>query len=295
MKVLVTGGSGFIGSHLIDALLKREYKITNFDRAKALPKYPNWQKISHIQGDIKDRKNLSEVIGTADVVFHLAGLLGTEETFERIDQALAENINGAVNIFEVARKHSKKLIFLTIGSVDWLNPYAITKLAAERFCLMYNKELGSDFKAVRGLNTYGPRQKHEPVRKVVPNFVISAILNKPLKIFGDGQQELDLVYIEDLIEVLLRTMDYKGKLNHVLEAGTGKTTSVNDLARLIIKMTASKSSIEYAPIRKGEPFHSITLGDPKTLEKLAYRPQTTLEIGLQASINWYKQFLKSYE
>lgn len=212
-----------------------------------------------------------------------------------IYETVKSNILGTLNILEAIKSHKKSGVIITIGGIDWLNSYAITKLAAERFSLMYAKEFDLDIKVVRGLNTYGPKQKYKTVRKAVPTFVMNALQNKPLEIYGDGNQILDLVYVEDLVEIMVRAMMTKRKILHIIEAGTGVKTTVNQLAKMIILLTNSRSKLKYLPMRPGEPDFSMTIGNVDTLRELIYVPSTRLEEGLKKIIVWYKNILRKRE
>ncbi|KKQ13720.1 MAG: Nucleoside-diphosphate-sugar epimerase [Candidatus Daviesbacteria bacterium GW2011_GWA1_36_8] len=291
MKILVTGGNGFIGSHVVDNLLKKGHKVTVFDRRSYSPKL--WSNVNYILGDIKDKEAVMEAVSTNDGVIHLAGVLGTSEAVTTAEESVNANIMGALNIYEAVKKHNKPAVTITVGNYTWNNTYAITKYTAERFALMYNKEFGTKIAVVRGLNVYGERQKHAPVKKVVPNFTLSALRNEPIEIYGDGEQLMDLIYAADTAEVLTRALllDH-GNYNSVFEAGSGAPVTVNDLANMIIKFAKSKSEIKYLPMRAGEPKRSITLGDPSTLESLAIRTQdlTPLEEGIRKTVIWYKKF-----
>lgn len=292
MKILVTGGNGFIGSHVVDNLIKKNHKVTIFDRRGYSPKM--WNNVNYIFGDIKDKEAVMEAVSTNDGVIHLAGVLGTSEAVSSAEESVNTNILGALNVYEAVKKHNKPAVNITVGNYTWNNTYAITKYTSERFALMYNKEFGTRIAIVRGLNVYGERQKHSPVKKVVPNFVVSALKNEPIEIYGDGEQLMDLIYVKDTAEALTRALllDH-GNYSSVFEAGSGDPVTVNDLAKIIIKLSKSKSTIKYIPMRAGEPKRSITLGDPSTLESIAMRTQdlTSLEDGLKTTIQWYK---KSY-
>ncbi|MBI2031570.1 MAG: SDR family NAD(P)-dependent oxidoreductase [Candidatus Levybacteria bacterium] len=288
--ILVTGGRGFIGSHLVDRLSRDGYKVITFDNStKQIP--TGETSIKHIQGDIADEEEIKRAVSQSKYVFHLAGVLGTSETIDDPVYAVRENIFGALTVLEAIKDQGKRGTMITIGGIDWPNPYAITKKVAEDFSLMYQSEYGVDVKVVRGLNVYGPRQKHAPVRKAVPNFIVRALQNEPLEVFGDGTQILDLVYVEDMAEVMIRSMQLRSYVHHVMDAGTGKGITVNELARTIVGLTDSRSPIMHFPMRQGEPEHSVTLGDTRTLEAIGYVPSTPLVEGLRKTILWYKEHL----
>jgi nucleoside-diphosphate-sugar epimerase len=296
MKILVTGGNGFIGSHVVDNLLKKGHKVTIFTRHKEISSL--WdKKVSCYLGDVKDAEAVNDAVSHHDGVINLAGILGTAETVSTPIESIEVNILGAINVFEAIKKHKIPSVQITVGNYTWHNTYAITKYSSERFAHMYNNEFKTKISVVRGLNVYGERQKHYPIRKVVPNFVLPALKNEPIVIFGDGQQLLDLIYAKDVAEIIARSLLLEH--NHhqdVFEAGSGLLGTVTSLAETIIRLSGSKSEIKYVPMRFGEPVRSITRGDPSTLEPLGFRDRdfTPLEVGLKKTIDWYKKNLSIF-
>lgn len=286
MKILVTGGNGFIGSHVVDLLQEQGHTVTIFDRHRR----PFRDDVEQFAADIKDGEAVFDAVSRHDGIINLVGILGTSETVSSPHESVAVNIDGAINVYEAVRKFGKRCVQITVGNYTWNNSYAITKYTAERFGLMYNKEYGTQIVVVRGLNVYGPRQKHAPVRKVVPNFIRLALRNEPIEIYGDGEQLLDLIYVRDTVEILVRAllMDH-GAYDHIIEAGSGKLVMVNDLARTIIEAAGSRSKLVHLPMRPGEPVHSVTKSDPSTLAPLAYLPQTSLPDGIKRTVAWYRE------
>jgi len=293
-KILVTGGGGFIGSHVVDLLIEKGYEVTIFDRFEHRP---HREDVNLYLGDIKDKDAVLEAVSKHDGVINLAGILGTAETVNDPYPSVEVNIIGGLNVCEACRRFSKKGVQITVGNWFMNNSYSITKNTAERFALMYNKEHGTKIAVVRGLNAYGPRQKPRPVRKLIPNVVIPALLNKPIIIYGNGEQIMDMVYVRDVAEVLVRalTMDH-GTYDKVFEAGSGDDTTVNYITELVVKLSDSKSEIRHVPMRAGEPEESVVKGDPKTLEVLDYSKKdlTSLEEGLKKTITWYKEHLDEF-
>lgn len=287
-KILVTGGSGFIGSHLIENLRKKGHQLSSFDRTpgRATPKG-----VRRIKGDILDRRRLRNVIRRHDAAVNLVGKLGTSETVGMPYESVEVNLIGALNFYEAIRKHNKPAVQITMGAYAWPNTYSITKYAAERFALMYNRYHGTKIAIVRAMNVYGPGQKHAPIRKVVPNFILWALTNRPLLIYGDGEQRIDLIDVKDCAEILARSLlRHHHSYDTVFEAGPGKPITVNRLADLIIKLTGSRSKKKYVPMRQGEPFRSVTRADPKTLNPLGISPENFVPLaeGLERTIAWYK-------
>lgn len=281
MKVLVTGASGFIGSHVCDNLRDRGIEPIRFDRRAP----------TDFLGDVRDYTSVSEAVGTSDGVIHLAGVLGTQETIEEPMPAIETNIVGSLNVFKAVRHYRKRAVYIAVGNHWMNNSYSISKTTAERFAFMFNKEHGTKIAVVRALNAYGPRQKPGPVRKIIPNFVLPALRNEELLVYGDGSQIMDMIHVYDVAEILVWALirDH-GQYDKPFEAGTGRRTSVKDIAWLVLNETGSRK-IRHTEMRPGEPEHSVVLGDPSTLEPLGISGNslTTLEDGIRETIGWYRQ------
>ncbi len=296
MKVLVTG-CGFIGSHVVEKLLEQGHEVSVFDRFKKQEWPGKWQdKVTFYLGDVRDREVVMEAVYRHDAVINLAGILGTMETVDNPHPSVDTNIHGALNIFEGCRpnamhKNGIRGVQIGVGNYFMNNTYSISKTTAERFAQMFSRELGAKIAVVRGLNAYGEYQKHKPVRKITPNFVVRALNGIPIEIFGDGNQVMDMIYVKDLAEVLIRSVSWDhGVYDRVFEAGTGRPTTVNDIAGVINEITGNKAGVKHLPMRAGEPERSVVLGDPTTLKPLGIAPQdlATLEDGMERTIRWYR-------
>jgi UDP-glucose 4-epimerase len=173
MKTVLVIGLGFIGHHVVNQLLKEGFSVTVLERNPSKDFFSKDYEI--ILGDVRDRNLISDVIRKFDGVINLAGILGTSETINNPFPSVDTNIIGALNVFEAIKSEQKdtKLVHITVGNHFMNNTYAITKSASERFALMYNREHGTKISVVRALNAYGPYQKHEPVRKMIPNFILT--------------------------------------------------------------------------------------------------------------------------
>jgi nucleoside-diphosphate-sugar epimerase len=181
------------------------------------------------------------------------------------------------------------------------NPYSITKTTAERFALMFNKERGTKIAVVRGMNAYGPGQKAGPVRKIIPNFIIPALKGDPLTVYGDGSQVMDMIYVDDLADVLCAALLFNhGVYDSVFEAGTGTPTTVLRIAKEVIKQVGG-GTIHHVPMRPGEPDASRVLANPETLAPFLYSDFASLENGgrgfmslaggIEATIPYYRNIL----
>ena len=289
-KVLVTGASGFIGGHVIDEAYQRGLDVITFDRYDL-----RWIR-SHeaFLGDIRDYEAVQEAVNKVDYIVNLAGILGTQETIKKPIPSVQTNIIGALNILEAMVPnafHKVQGVQIGVGNYWMDNSYSITKSTAIRFCKMYNKENGTKMGMVRALNAYGPRQKHRPVRKIIPTFVVKALRGEDIEVYGDGEQIMDMIHVTDVAKILLDVatgdnIDYQ----KVYEAGTGCRTTVNWIAEQVIKAAGTKSQLVHIPMRPGEPKGSVVLGDPSTLDDLpGERDFVGFEEGIQNTVDWYKE------
>lgn len=291
-KVLVTGGLGFIGSHVVEELQSRGIQPVVFDRHISLESWsfidPNYD---FIMGDIRDRNAISEAISLCDGGINLAGILGTSETVDNPFPSVEANVMGGLNFLEACRQHNKPGVQIAVGNHFMNNTYAITKTTVERLALMYNKEHGTKIAVVRGLNAYGERQKHKPVRKITPNFVTSALRGESIKIFGSGDSIMDMVYVKDLAFILVEALlNPNVKYDTIYSAGTGVKTTVNDIADVVNRLTNNPSPTTHVPMRAGEVIDSVVLGEPETLKGLGIDLDdlTGLEEGMRLTIAWYQ-------
>jgi nucleoside-diphosphate-sugar epimerase len=288
--VLVTGGSGFIGSHVIDNLISRNIKVGIFDREKN-NKYKNPNIKIHF-GDIRDYNSISEAISKYDGVIHLAGMLGTQETVNEPIPAIQTNIIGGINVLQSCRSYEKKGVYIAVGNHWMNNPYSISKTTTERFTLMFNKEHKTKIAVVRGMNAYGERQKHKPVRKIMPNFILPALEGKPIIVYGNGNQRMDMIYVKDLADILIRALIVEHDVyNTVFSGGTGIAPTVNHIAETVIQETNSSSELRHIEMRPGESKESIVIAEPKTLIPLFDKiPKfTTLKKGVENTVKYYKE------
>jgi UDP-glucose 4-epimerase len=204
------------------------------------------------------------------------------------------NVLGSLNVFEACARCQKRGVYIAVGNHWMNNPYSISKTAAERFALMYNKERGTKIAVVRGLNAYGPRQKSGPVRKIMPNFIIPALKGEPLTVYGDGSQIMDMIYVTDLADILCRALLVEhGVYDMAFEAGTGTPRSVLHIAGTVICVVGS-GSIQRVAMRPGEPEQSKVLARPETMGFLfnLKRPKfVSLEEGIAKTVPFYRDQL----
>jgi nucleoside-diphosphate-sugar epimerase len=291
-KILITGASGFIGSHTVDEALKRGLEVVAFDRRQN----PD-ERVTQFLGDITDYHAVREAVNHVDYAINLAGILGTQETINDPIPSIEVNTIGAINFFKACiptKFHKVKAVQIGVGNYWMSNSYSISKSSAVRFAYMYNKEHNTKIAVVRALNAYGERQKSEPVRKVIPTFVKMALNNQDIEIYGNGEQIMDMIYVKDLAKILVDACIKDHNIyDKAMDAGTGRKTTVNWIAEQVIKESKSKSKIKHIPMRPGEPEGSIVVAEPKTLELLGDYKLTSFEDGIKKTVKWYSDNLAS--
>tara|TARA_A100000164_G_scaffold329834_1_gene317843 strand:+ start:1900 stop:2805 length:906 start_codon:yes stop_codon:yes gene_type:complete len=289
-NILVAGGNGFIGTHVVEKLKKMNFNVTVLDRLN----YPPNKNINFVLGDIRNEGLIRDLLSENDGVINLAGILGTSETIDNPRGTISSNVVGALNIFNSAKEFKIPAVQITVGNYWMNNPYAITKHASEKIALHYNEKYKTKFTVIRGLNAYGGGQKDYPVRKLMPNLIIPALKNSDILIYGDGKQIMDMIYVKDLAEILIRGLILDHKCwNKVIEGGSGDKTTVNEICDLVLKITKSTAKVHYIPMRGGEPKHAVVLGNPDTMKPLGMSKKDLLSLndGIKKSINYYKSII----
>jgi nucleoside-diphosphate-sugar epimerase len=301
--VLVTGGNGFIGRYVVEELASRGYHVSVLDTRYREPAAG----ADLVLGDIRDATAVTESVAHADGVIHLAGVLGTQETIQNPRPAAETNIIGGLNVLEACAQYDVPLVNIAVGNFWMNNTYSITKNTVERFVEMFVRFRGSRMTVVRALNAYGPRQTAaapfgpSKVRKIMPSFICRALTGLPIEIYGDGEQIMDMIYVQDvaeiLVDALVRTADSEVAHLATYEAGTGRKTSVNDIANLVagaVRVSGGKLvEINHLPMRAGEDEKSVVIGNPLTLETLGWTPNdlVKLEDGVTKTVAYYYSLL----
>lgn len=291
-KVVVTGGNGFIGRHVVDRLINLNFKVTVLDRLN----YSFSDDVNFVLGDVRNLVTVESLLSSHDGVINLAGILGTSETIDNPRGTVSSNLKGALNIFNSAKKFNIPAVHITVGNYWMNNPYAITKHAAEKIALNYNDQFGTKITVVRGLNAYGEGQKDYPVRKLMPNLVIPALKNSEILIYGDGTQIMDMIYVKDLAKVLVNGLTLEhGCWDKIIEGGSGEKTTVNDICDVVMAQTKSTAKVTHVPMRGGEPDRAIVLGDPSTMLPLGINKSDliTLDEGVKRSVAFYRDYIKN--
>lgn len=283
MKLLVTGGSGFIGGHLVELLEEKGHDVIIYDL-----KEPEWftPKAEYIKGDILDTDHLKESADGTEGIFDCSGVLGSAETFDHIYKTFEVNLFGTLSVLETAKTLDIPVVYLSLKN-EWKNPYMISKRAGTEACEMYFEYQDTKTCAIRGLNAYGPRQHWNPVRKMFPRFTMQLLTGNPITIFGDGDQIVDMIYVKDMAEIMLRAFENR-VWGEVFDAGTGVPKTVLDVALDLQEEIGGE--INFTPHRIGEPERAIALADPSFVKQiLGYYPETSWKDGIKKTINWYRK------
>lgn len=286
---LVTGAVGFIGTYVVEALQARGRDVIAFDRRTC----PG---VETILGDVRDPAAVTDAMSHADSWIHLAGVLGTQETITNPVPAAETNILGGLNVLQAAAQYGLPGVNIAVGNWWENNTYSISKSTIERFASMYRLYRDLPVTVVRALNAYGPRQSvaapfgPSKVRKIMPSFICRALTGTPIEVYGDGSQIMDMIHVRDVADLLVRALEHTeqhGGIDTVLEAGTGRRTTVLDIAQTVVK-EAGQGDITHLPMRPGETPGAVVLGDPGTLDMLGPRNLTPLEDGISETVAWYR-------
>ncbi len=297
--VLVTGGSGFIGSHIVDALVLRGDRVVVIDIA---PKHEEWgnAEAKYIQRDIRDER-LADVFmqEKPDIVMHLAAHIDDRASVQESWENGENNIIGTVNVLEAARvSGAKRVVFASTGVTygkqehlpikedalcNPLTPYAVSKLAGERYVHYFAKQLGMSGCALRLANVYGPRQNGSKECGAIAIFIKRMINNEPIFLNGTGETTRDYVFVRDVAKAFLLAGE-SGE-EGVINIGTGKETTTKEI---FTHVTKANEGVAYVPRPEvQDAVARISLASQKAKEKLGWTAETTLEVGVQETMAWY--------
>jgi UDP-glucose 4-epimerase len=295
VRAIVTGGAGFIGSHLVDALVARGDDVTVLDNLWSGRREQINQAARFVEADIREAAALGEAFAGVrpDVCFHLAAQADVRVSVERPDFDSEVNVLGTIRVLEAARRHDAQVVFASTGGAiygecerpareDALRepaaPYGTAKLAAEEYLATYNRLYGSAHASLRYGNVYGPRQDPHGEAGVVAIFFGRLAHGEELRVFGDGRQTRDYVYVGDVVAATMAAHGHAGVFN----VGTGIETSVLELADACRGVAGIETETVFAPPRLGELQRSVL--DPSLAEReLGVRAETGLEEGLGAT------------
>jgi UDP-glucose 4-epimerase len=299
VRAVVTGGAGFIGSHVVDALVARGDEVHVLDDLSHGKTENIASGATFHEGDI--RRDAAAVFDEArpDVCFHLAAQADVRVSVERPDFDADVNVIGTVQVLQAAQRHGSKVVFSSTGGAIYgecdgpasedharepLAPYGVSKLAGEEYIAAYNRLYDTGHVSLRYGNVYGPRQDPKGEAGVVAIFMNRLREDGTPKIFGDGTQTRDYVYVGDVVAASLAAADHRGGVYNV---GTGTETSVLDLYERIQRAAGVEREPEFAPARPGELQRSV-LDHSLAKHELAWEPRHSLDDGLAETWAWMR-------
>lgn len=300
-KILVTGGAGFIGSHIVERYQgKADIRILDNFRSGNIHNLDGFQ-YELIRGDITNREDVKKAVEGVDYIFHLAAMISVPESMTEIVECNRINSLGMITVLEEAAKAGcKKLVLSTSAAIYGDNPvcpkietmfpepkspYAITKLDDEFYCAMFNHEGRLKTACLRYFNVFGPRQNPKSAyAAAVPIFITKALANEDITIFGDGEQTRDFIFVKDIAaaNAFMAEHEFTGLYN----VAYGGRMTINHLAEEIVKILGSKSKIVHLPERAGDVKHSSACVDK--LMATGFKPSYNFEQGLEIAVKAYR-------
>ena len=305
-RILITGGSGFIGSHIAEYFNgKAEIRILDNLRS-GYRRNLDGLDVEFIEGDVRDRAAVARAVEGCDHVFHLAAMVSVPESMFKIEECVDINVNGLLVVLEESAKAGvEKLCFSSSAAIYGDNPvvpkvemmlpepkspYAITKLDGEFYCNLFTQNGKLKTACLRYFNVFGPRQDPKSAyAAAVPIFTAKAVAGEDITVFGDGEQTRDFIYVKDIVEanVFMAEHDFTGVYN----IAYGGSITINDLVARIVKVTNSRSRIVHLDERPGDVKHSMAAVD--RLRSTGFRPKHSFDAGMEETIRFFSSAAKN--
>ncbi len=300
---LVTGGAGFIGSHLVNALLDAGHPVRVLDDFSTGRRANLDPRAELLEGDVRDADAVRRAVSGAGVVFHLAALASVTQSVERPLECNAINVEGTLGLLRAAaRAKARRVVFASSTAVYGeaappvaescpkrpISPYAASKLAGELLCATAAAHFGVETVGLRFFNVYGPRQDPSSAyAAVIPIFIGRLLAGRPLPVCGDGEQTRDFVFVGDVVDAMRRAAEAPKASGCVCNVATGRGVSVAELAFVIGRAAGTPPELEFLPARAGDIRHSWA--EVAAAERdLGFRAATPLEEGLRRTVEWFR-------
>ena len=302
---LVTGGAGFIGSHIVSLLLNEGWAVRVLDDFST-GRRENLQglvgRLEIFEGDIRDSARLDEALRGVEVIFHQAAFVSVPGSMENPLACFDINVQGTANVLETARRHAVRRVVLASSAAVYgdadilpleeetplqpLSPYAASKRVDEIYAQLYTRSLGLEVVALRYFNVFGPRQRPDsPYAAAVPIFIRRYLDGKPVTVFGDGGQTRDLIYVGDVARANLLAAEHPDAPGQIFNICTGIETRLLDLLEILDKFFPAALAPVFSEPRPGDIYRSV--GSPERAARvIGFRAQTSLEEGLRQTVAW---------
>jgi len=311
MKVVVTGGCGFIGSNIAEELIKKHYVVVIDDlstgRIENIQSLQDKENFEFVRGNITDLGLLKQIFEDVDCIFHQAAIPSVQRSVENPLDTNEANIKGTLNVLIAARDCGvKKVVYASSSSVygdtpelpkkenmkpNPQSPYAVSKLTGEYYCKVFSEIYGIKTVCLRYFNVYGPNQ--DPASEyaaVIPRFINRVLNNQPPIIFGDGNQTRDFTFVKDVVKANILAMEKN--VEGVFNIAYGQQISINELANKIMEIVGVKLNPVYDKPRPGDIRNSLA-DISLAKQKLGYMPEYSLEKGLEVTIRWFSTLRRS--
>ncbi len=307
MRFLVTGGAGFIGSNIVDELVRRDHSVVvldNLSTGKTSHFAEVGEKIEFVEGNICDLKTVAALCPDVDCVLHLAARTSVPESVEDPRTVNQVNVEGTLNVLWAAKEakvrrvvyasscaaygDSAQLPLAETQKTQPLSPYGVSKLVGEMYAQVFSRVYGLETVALRYFNVFGPRQDPtSPYSGVLSRFMTAVLKGEPPVVYGDGEQSRDFVYVENIVDITLRAAEATGVSGQVFNAGTGSRVTLNQTLELLGKISGQPVPPKYEPARPGDIRHSqADMGLAR--RELGYEPRVGFEEGLRRTLDWYR-------
>ena len=310
MKVLLTGGAGFIGSHVADRLIEKGYDVYIVDDLSN-GKIENLNEgAQFIKADIRDRERMAEIFDEIkpEIVNHHAAQISVQRSVEEPLYDAEVNILGSLNLIDLSVKHGvKRFVYISSGGavygdphylpcdekhpVNPLSPYGASKHAVEHYLFLYHVNYGLDYVVLRYPNVFGPRQDPFGEAGVVAIFTVRMLKGQEVYIFGDGYQERDFLYVKDVAEANLLAQEaeikFEDPLDPIFNLGTGRGTNVREIYQALAGLIGYRKAPVFKEKRPGEVY-KISLNAEKATSVLGWKPRTTLVEGMKETVEWFR-------
>jgi len=312
-NVLVTGGAGFIGSNLTEALLQRGHSVRVLDdfstgKRENLIFNKIYPSLEIVEGDISDLNTCQKTIKGIEYVFHQAALPSVQRSVEDPKTSHAVNAEGTLNVLLAAKEEGiKRLIYASSSSIygdtptlpkhegmpsDPLSPYALQKYIGEQYCRLFYQLYGLETVSLRYFNIFGPKQDPNSIYSaVIPKFIDALLHDRPPIIFGDGEQSRDFTYIENVVQANLLAMSAEHVQGEAVNIACGKRSSLNELLNVLKRILESKLPPVYQEPRQGDVRHSLA-DIHKGKEIINYEPTVGVEMGLEKTVDFFRKTLR---
>lgn len=300
-KIIVTGGSGFLGRHLLRALVDAGYQVKNID-LKVNPEFET------VIADVRDRERMLAEIKDADLVFHLASLIEAGESVKQPQKYIDYNLTGTLNVLEAMRQNGVQTMAFSSSAAVYgepvgvpikeddrtmpINPYGMTKLAMEALLSSYVNAHGLTGIALRYFNLYGPEEHHQPESHALPRFIKQIYDGDEVTVWGNGEHQRDYIHVHDIVDAHLKSIklaETQPKKYHYFNISTEKPASVKEIIGLVEQALGKTAQIKNFPPRPGDPL-LLYADASKAREQLGWQPQVELAAGVKEMVEYFVKY-----